>query len=53
MSKALIQKPSQRKVCISGIAEKYTVGETNSPFNSVPSTLDLKKARRIASKPNP
>ncbi len=53
MSKALIQKPSQRKVCISGISENYSVSDLSSALNSLPSTMDLKKARRIASKPNP
>jgi hypothetical protein len=49
----LIQKPSQRKVCISGISENFSVSEPGSTFNALPSTMDLKKARRIASKPNP
>ena len=52
MSKARIQKPSQRKVCISGIAENYSVVVPDSSFNALPSTMDLKKARRIASRSN-
>jgi hypothetical protein len=46
-------QPNFRKACVSGIAEVQSPGSSgpeNSSRQSQPSTLDLKKARRLATK---
>jgi hypothetical protein len=45
-----VQMSFQRKICISGIAEAIQASQAVSPCEFLPTTINLKKARRLASK---